>query len=68
MFGDFKERQKDRHPQSGAEILTPFHDRLPWISEHQGEYFRKWHMYKSAMSWARKNSGTFSLLFDHTVF
>jgi hypothetical protein len=42
-------------------------DRLRWIIEHEREYVRKRHICNSAISWAKKNRGTFTLLFDHPV-
>jgi hypothetical protein len=49
-------------------VLESWRDRLRWIIEHDGEYFYKWHISKSAISWTSKNRGMFSLLFGHPVF
>jgi hypothetical protein len=38
------------------------------IIEHDGTYFRKWHIYKSPISWTSKNQRMFSLLFGHPVY
>jgi hypothetical protein len=42
-------------------------DRLRRIIEHDGEYFRKWHICKSAISWRSRNRDTFPILFGHAV-
>jgi hypothetical protein len=42
-------------------------DWLRWIIEHDGEYFRKGHIYKSANSWRSYNRGMLSLLFGHPI-
>jgi hypothetical protein len=53
------------------ELQTAFQswrDRLRWMIEHDGEYFRKRHICKLAISWTSKNRCKFSLLFDHPVY
>jgi hypothetical protein len=49
-------------------VFELWRDRLPWIIEHDGEYFQKWQIYKSAISWTSQNRRTFSLIFGCPVF
>jgi hypothetical protein len=35
-------------------VFELWSDRWRWIIEHDGEYFPKWHIYKSAISWTSK--------------
>jgi hypothetical protein len=48
-------------------VFESWRDRLRWITEHDGEYFRKWPISKSAISCTSENQGTFSLLFGQLV-
>jgi hypothetical protein len=44
-------------------VFESWRGQLRWIIEHDGEYFHKWHIYKSTISWISKKESTFSLLF-----
>jgi hypothetical protein len=50
----FQELWDNRIFEELQSILESHPDRLRWIIEYDEEYFRKWHSYKSGISWISK--------------
>jgi hypothetical protein len=62
IFRTFQELWDDIIFEELQMVFESWRDRLCWIIEHDGEYFRKSDIYKSAISWTSNTRRTFSFL------